>query len=207
MKKELVFFVFLAVFGLGAVVSAQADVWSEAAIAVANAEKIASKAQCDAESIRSRPLRDQPTAQKAPATLPVSPPQAPVAARMNLPASLPSAKAPPAIKPPVLVNPAEKPKAPERVAQPSAKVQQPAAAAPSYVQKEGLKVYAMPIPVNRELEIKGVKYQPGEKIWAVVREDAQGKLYDKNGRITNEPDIEKTIPAGATLVSLKLPAK
>jgi|GEM_PF-6275089 len=107
----------------------------------------------------------------------------------------PVAIVPPAAKPPVVAASVEKPK-PKAVEQ--AKVQ--ASAKP----QDNVKVCAMKIPLEEDTQIKGVLYKKGQPLWALIREK-DGRVVDKNGRPTSEPELVSAPPRGAILVPFKAP--
>lgn len=130
-------------------------------------------------------------------------------------ASSPVLPSPPIAKPPVVAAPVEKPKVVEQ-----AKVQAPVkppqssiAPSPSPTQtvkpagtvQDDVKVCAMKVPLEKDTQIKGVLYRKGQPLWAIIRENNDGRIVDKDGRPTSDPELVSAPPRGAILVPFKTP--
>ena len=120
----------------------------------------------------------------------------------------------PVVKPPIVAAPVEKPKPVEqvKVQAPPVKPQQPPAvslptqtAKPAEAAQNGVKVYAMKVPLEKDTQIKGVLYKKGEPLWAVIRETKDGRIVDKDGKLASGPELAKAPPRNAILVPFKAP--
>jgi hypothetical protein len=96
----------------------------------------------------------------------------------------PTPTKPVAVLLPVVVAPVEKPKA-----------------KPAESPRNDLTVSYMKIPTeNSDVKIGQLVFKRGDEVYLVIREDAAGNGYNKEGKLTKNPDIERdfrSIPPGA----------
>jgi hypothetical protein len=185
--KNVIFFVVLAIAGL-----CSGDVFAQEEAEIQQAQTAVSRAELLLRSVeKARGLSPDEQVKFIERAMGWTTANTRDYAKAEVPVSRPMPK--PATERKPDVKKAETPKPP-----------QPAANPRSIATQDGNKKYkitALKLPTEKgDVRIDGVLYQKGEIAYAVIREDEQGRLFDRYGKPASKPDIEKQLPPGAQLV-------